>query len=68
MANSTQLPGHNSATTMMSKVKNHMSEIFPQTHENEEEVRRRHETPKTPDDENIHMTRSMFWEHHDKSS
>ncbi len=39
MANSTELPGHDHASTMMSKVKHQVSEIFPQPHENEEEVR-----------------------------
>ncbi len=51
MVNSTELPGHDHASTIMSKVKHHVSEIYPQTHENEEEVRRRHKTPETPDDE-----------------
>ncbi len=59
-ANSTELPGHDHATTMMSKVKHHMSEIFPHPHEKEEEVRWRNETLETRDDENVTMTRSMF--------
>ncbi len=37
--NSTELPGHDHATTMMSKVRDRMSEILPQAHENEEEIR-----------------------------
>ncbi len=39
MVNSTELPGHDHASTMMSKVKPRMSDILPQPHENEEEVR-----------------------------
>ncbi len=39
MANSTELPGHDHASTMMSKVKHRLSELFPQPHENEEEAR-----------------------------
>ncbi len=49
MASSTELPGHDHASTMMSKVKHRVSEIFHQLHENEEEVRRWQETPEDPD-------------------
>ncbi len=60
MANSTELLCHHHASTMMSKLKHGVSEIFHQPHENEEEVRQRHKTPEYPYDENISMTRSMF--------
>ncbi len=59
-ANSTELPGHDHATTIMSKVRHRMCEILPQPHENEEELRRRHETPETPDNDKVSMTRDMF--------
>ncbi len=53
MANSTELPGHDLAATMtmMTKVKHCMS-VIP--HENEEEIRQRH------DDDKVSMNRAMF--------
>ncbi len=40
MPNSNELSGHDDASIMISKVKHQVSEIFPQPHENEEELRR----------------------------
>ncbi len=57
MANSTELPGHDHAPTMMSKVRHHMSEI---PHENEEEIRWQLEIPETMDEDKVSMTRVMF--------
>ncbi len=57
MANSTELPGHDHVSTMMSKVKHHMSEI---PHENNEEIRWRYKTPGTPEEDKVSMTRVMF--------
>ncbi len=37
-----------------------MSQILPQTHENEEEARQRYNEPETPENEKISMTRTMF--------
>ncbi len=39
MVNSAELPGHDHASTMMSKSKNRVSDILPHPHENEEEAR-----------------------------
>ncbi len=39
MANNTGLPGHDNVHTIMSKVKHRVSDILPQSHENEEEAR-----------------------------
>ncbi len=56
-ANSTELLGHDHATTVMSKVSRCVFEILPQ---DEEEVIRGSETPETPEEEKVSMTRSMF--------
>ncbi len=37
--NSTELPGHDNVHTMMLKVKHRVSDILPQSHENDEEAR-----------------------------
>ncbi len=60
MANSTELPGHDHASTIMLKTKNRMSNILPYPHENEEEARRRYDSPETHDEEKVSMTRTMF--------
>ncbi len=60
LANSTELPGHDLVTTMMSKVSRRISEILPQPHEDEEEVIRGSETPETLEEDKVSMTWSMF--------
>ncbi len=60
IANCTELPGHDHVHTMMSKVKHRVSEIYHHPHENEEDMRQRHEIPETPDDDKIVMTRTKF--------
>ncbi len=45
---------------MMSKVKHRMSEIYHHPHENEEDMRLRHETPEAPDNDKFVMTRTKF--------
>ncbi len=60
LANSTELPGHDHATTVMSKISCCVSEILPPTHIDEEEVVQRTETPETTDDDKVSMTRVMF--------
>ncbi len=58
--NSTELPGHDNVHTMMLKVKHRVSDILPQSHENDEEARWRYDEPETPDDEKISITKTMF--------
>ncbi len=58
--NSTELPGHDHATIMMSKVSCCVSEILPQPHEDEEKGIQGSETPETPEEDKVLMTRSMF--------
>ncbi len=60
LAYSTELPGHDHVHTMMSKVKHRVSEIYHHPHENEDDIRRRHETLETPDDDKIVMTSTKF--------
>ncbi len=55
-----ELPGHDHTTTEMSKVSRCLSEILPQPHDDEEEVIQRSETPETPDEDKVLMTRFMF--------
>ncbi len=54
MTNGTELPDHDHAATMMWKLKHCMSEI---PHENEKEVRWRHETADNMDEDNVSITR-----------
>ncbi len=58
LVNSTELPGHDNMTTVMSKVSCCVSEILPQPHE--EEVIQISDTPETPDEDKGSMTRVMF--------
>ncbi len=60
LVNSTELPGHDHATIMMSKVSCCVSEILPQPHEDEEKGIQGSETPETPEEDKVLMTRSMF--------
>ncbi len=60
LENSKELPGHDHVHMMMSKVKHQVSEIHHHPHENENDMRRRHKTPKISDDDKIVMTRAKF--------
>ncbi len=60
LANSTELPSHDHASTMMSKVKHRVSDILAHPNANEDDVKQQCELPETPDDEDIHMTKSKF--------
>ncbi len=53
IANSTELPGHDPATTVMPKVTYRMSEILPQPHDDEEELRQRQDTLETQVDDKV---------------
>ncbi len=60
LANSTELPGHDLVHMIMSKVKRRVSEIYHHPNESEDNMRRRHETPETPDNDKIVMTKTKF--------
>ncbi len=60
LVNSTELPGHDHATTVISKVSHRVSGILPSKQTVEEEVLQRTNTPETPDDDKISMTRVML--------
>ncbi len=51
MANSTELPGHGHARSVMSKVSRRVSEIMPVSHEDEEEALQGSEIPVTLEEE-----------------
>ncbi len=55
-----QLHGHDHATTVMSTVCHHMSDILPHPHENEEEIGGGQETHETPDEDKVFMARVKF--------
>ncbi len=56
LANSTDLPG----ATMMSKVQHRMSDITRNPIANEDNVRNFYVPPETPEDDDMHMTKSKF--------
>ncbi len=58
LANSTELPGHGHGATMMSKVQHRMSDIITNPIANEDNVRNFYVPPKTPVDDDMHITRS----------
>ncbi len=55
-----ELPSHDNAATVMLKVTHCLSKILHPLQTVEEEMVQRSETPVTPDDNNISMTRIMF--------
>ncbi len=60
LANSTELPGHGHGATMISKVEHRMSNITTNLIANDDNVRNSYVPPETPDDDDMHITRSKF--------
>ncbi len=60
MANSSELPGYDNVAAAMPKVTHGVSAIFHPLHSVEKEVMQTPETPVTPDDDKVIMTRVMF--------
>ncbi len=60
LANSTELSGHSHGVTMMSKVQHRMSDITRNPIANEDNVRNFYVPSETPEDDDMHMTKSKF--------
>ncbi len=60
LVNSTELPGHSHGAMMMSKVQHRMSDITRNPIANEDNVKNFYVPPETPEDDDMHMTRSKF--------
>ncbi len=60
LANSTELPGHSHGATMKSKVQHRMSDITRNQIANKDNVRNFYVPPDTPEDDDMHITRSKF--------